>query len=165
MEFGFSIPFRGPLAEPDTIAQISQSAERLGYGLISVSDHLVMPSRVAPNYPYSDTGEFTWSAEGTTDCMEQFTLLAWLAAVTRRIRLLTSVIVVPHRNPVFMAKSLATTDKLSGGRVTLGCGAGWMREEFEALGVPDFDARGQVTNEYLDAMKVLWTQDLSLIHI
>ena len=91
------------------------------------------------------------------DSMEQFTLLAWLAAATSKIGLLTSVIVVPHRNPLFMAKSLATTDVLSGGRVTVGCGAGWMREEFEALNLPDFDARGRVTTEYIEAMKVAWT--------
>ena len=89
--------------------------------------------------------------------MEQFTLLAWLAAVTTKLRLLTSVIVIPHRNPLFMAKSIATTDQLSNGRVTVGCGAGWMREEFEALNIPDFDARGRVTDEYIEVMKALWS--------
>jgi len=158
MKFGLSAPFRGPLANPEDIRIIAEAAERFGFGAITVSDHLVVPRRVAPNYPYSETGEFAWSAGGATDCMEQFTLLGWLAAVTSRIRLVTSVAVIPHRNPVFMAKSIATTDQLSGGRVVLGCGAGWMREEFEALGVPDFDARGRITNEYLEAMKVLWTE-------
>ena len=159
MQFGFSAPFRGPLAHPDTIRRIATQAEALGYGVLSVSDHLVVPRQVAPKYPYSDSGEFAWTADGTTDCMEQFTLLAWLAAVTSRVRLLTSVIVVPHRNPVFMAKSLATTDVLSGGRVTVGIGAGWMREEFEALNLPDFDARGRVTDDYIAVMKLLWTQE------
>lgn len=158
MDFGFSAPFRGPLANAADLRNIATRAEALGYNIISVSDHLVVPATIAPNYPYSDSGEFAWSADSSGDCMEQFTLLGWLAAATTSIRLLTSVIVIPHRNPVFMAKSIATTDQLSGGRVTLGCGAGWMREEFEALGLPDFDARGQVTNEYLEAMKVLWTE-------
>ena len=159
MQFGFSAPFRGPLANPANIRTIAERAESLGYNVLSVSDHLVVPRQVAPNYPYSDSGEFAWTADGTTDCMEQFTLLAWLAAITSKVRLLTSVIVVPHRNPVFMAKSLATTDVLSGGRVTVGVGAGWMREEFEALNLEDFDARGKVTDEYLAVMKLLWTQD------
>ncbi len=157
MKFGVSAPFRGPLAEAGTIRRIAEAAERLGYGYLTVSDHIVVPKRIESDYPYSESGEFPWSAGGDLDCMEQFTLLAWIAAVTSRIRLLTSVAVIPHRSPLFMAKSLATTDQLSGGRVTLGCGAGWMQEEFEALGLPPFEARGRVTNEYLEAMKILWT--------
>ena len=161
MQFGLSAPFRGPLANPRDLKTIAQHAENLGYGLLSVSDHLVVPQSIAPNYPYSDTGEFAWTADGAADCMEQFTLLGWLAALTTRIRLLTSVIVIPHRNPIFMAKSIATTDQLSEGRIILGCGAGWMREEFEALNLPDFAARGRVTNEYIDIMKILWKEEVA----
>ncbi len=164
MEFGFSAPFRGPLANAADIRTIAEAAERLGYGVISASDHIVVPSTVAANYPYSETGEFAWTADGSTDCMEQFTLLAWLAAVTHKIRLLTSVVVVPHRNPLVMAKAIATTDQLSGGRVTVGCGAGWMREEFEALNIADFDARGRVTDEYIGVMMELWQQDRASFH-
>lgn len=156
MKFGFSAPFRGPLANADDIRTIAEAAEQRSYDVITVADHIVVPGVVEANYPYSETGEFAWTADGSTDCMEQFTLLAWLAAVTSRIRLLTSVVVVPHRNPLFMAKSIATTDQLSGGRVTVGCGAGWMREEFDALNIPDFDARGRVTDEYLRIMLTLW---------
>ena len=158
MQFGLSAPFRGPLANPGDIRTIAETAERLGYGVITVADHIVVPEVVGANYPYSEDGEFAWTADGSTDCMEQFTLLSWLAAVTSEIKLLTSVIVVPHRNPLFMAKSLATTDQLSGGRVLVGCGAGWMREEFEALNITDFDARGRVTDEYIQVMKLLWTE-------
>lgn len=158
MKFGLSAPFRGPLATASAIRTIAQKAEEWGYGYITVPDHIVVPTAIDSTYPYSETGEFAWTRDGTGDCMEQFTLLAWVAAVTTKIRLLTSVIVIPHRSPLFMAKSIATTDQLSGGRVTLGCGAGWMREEFEALGLPPFEARGRVTNEYLEAMKVLWTE-------
>ena len=165
MKFGFSAPFRGPLSNPRDIRTIAEAAERFGYDTITVADHIVVPSSIGANYPYSEDGEFAWTADGSTDCMEQFTLLAWLSAVTSSVRLLTSVIVVPHRNPLFMAKSLATTDQLSGGRVTVGCGAGWMREEFEALNITDFDARGRVTDEYIQVMKELWTKGLSLIHI
>lgn len=161
MQFGLSAPFRGPLANARDIRTIAQKAEEFGYAILTVSDHIVVPRQVAPNYPYSDSGEFAWTADGSTDCMEQFTVLAWLAAITSKIRLLTSVIVIPHRNPLFMAKSLATTDRLSDGRVTVGVGAGWMREEFEALNIPDFDARGRVTDEYIRVMKTLWTEDLA----
>ncbi len=157
MQFGLSMPNRGPLAKPEVMKEIAVTAEKLGYGYITASDHLVVPRKIDANYPYSETGEFRWSSDGETDCMEQFTLLAWIAAVTSTIRVMTSVIVIPHRNPVFMAKSLATTDVLSGGRVTVGCGAGWMPEEFEALNLPPFASRGQVTNEYIDVMKACWS--------
>ena len=157
MQFGLSLPNRGPLATPEDMREIAVQAEALGYGYLTVSDHIVVPRKIDANYPYSETGEFRWTSDGEVDCMEQFTVLAWLAAVTRKIRIMTSVVVVPHRNPLFMAKSIATTDVLSGGRVTIGCGAGWMREEFEALNLPDFDARGRVTNEYIDVMKTAWT--------
>ena len=158
MQFGVSAPFRGPLAKPDILRRIAEKAEAWGFGYLTVSDHIVIPKTVDAKYPYSETGEFVWKTSGGADCMEQFTLMAWLAAVTSEIRLLSSVIVVPHRNPLFMAKSIATMDVLSGGRITVGVGAGWMREEFEALGLTPFDARGRVTNEYLDAMKAAWTE-------
>src|SRR5437899_10074626 len=84
--------------------------------------------------------------------------MAFVAAKTTRLRLVTSVMIVPYRNPVLTAKALATIDVLSKGRVTLGVGVGWMREEFEALGAPDFDRRGAVTDEYLRVFKTLWTE-------
>jgi probable F420-dependent oxidoreductase len=87
------------------------------------------------------------------------TVMAYVAAITTRARLLTSVMVIPHRNPVFTAKALATLDVLSQGRVTVGCGAGWMEEEFNAIGVPPFRERGAVTDEYLSVFKELWTAE------
>ena len=153
------MPNRGPLATPETLREIATTAEKLGYGYLTISDHIVVPRKIDPNYPYSENGEFRWKSDGDVDCMEQFTLLAWMAAITIKIRIMTSVIVVPHRNPLFMAKSIATTDVLSGGRVTLGCGVGWMHEEFEALNLPEFSKRGAVTNEYLDVMKVAWSNE------
>ena len=156
MKFGLAIPNRGPMATAECIKEIAQTAEQLGYYYLAVPDHIVVPRKIDPNYPYSETGEFVWTSDGVTDCMEQFTLLAWLAAVTNTIRIMTSVAVIPHRNPLFMAKSIATTDVLSGGRVTTGCGAGWMHEEFDALNLPDFASRGKVTHEYIAAMKSAW---------
>ncbi|MBT4488218.1 MAG: LLM class F420-dependent oxidoreductase [Rhodospirillaceae bacterium] len=158
MKFGLSMPIRGPLANAASIRTLAERAEALGYEYITVSDHIVVPTEIDSKYPYSETGDFPWSEGGDVECMEQFTLLSWLAGITSRVRLLTSVTVVPHRSPLFMAKSLATLDQLTDGRITFGCGAGWMREEFEALGLPPFDARGQVTNEYIEAIKAVWTQ-------
>ena len=157
MKFGMSAPNRGAIATAENLKVIANTAENLGYDCMTISDHIVVPRTVDHNYPYSETGEFRWIAEGNTDCMEQFALLAWLAAITSKIRLVTSVIVIPHRNPLFMAKALATVDVLSGGRLTVGCGAGWMAEEFAALNLPPFEARGRVTDEYIEAMKVAWT--------
>ncbi len=158
MQFGISAPFRGPLATAEDITAIAEAADRLGFAYLTVSDHIVCPRQIEAKYPYSDTGEFPWTKEGEGDCMEQFTLMAWLAAATKKVRILSSVAVIPHRNPLFMAKSIATMDVLSGGRIAIGCGTGWMREEFKALGV-EFEKRGQVTNEYIEAMKACWTQE------
>ena len=95
----------------------------------------------------------------TGECLEQFTLLAFLAAITTRPRLLTSVTVVPHRGAIETAKLVSTIDNLSGGRFTFGVGAGWMEEEFNALQAPPFAARGKVTDEVIEACRVLWKED------
>ena len=155
MDFGFSLPTRGPLANKDDLKVIVEKGEALGFAYFTISDHIVIPKSIAPEYPYAKDGRLITP----DDWLEQLTVLSWLAAVSDKARLLTSVMVVPHRNPVHTAKILATIDVLSGGRVTIGCGAGWMREEFEAIGTPPFDERGKVTDEYLEVFKELWTSD------
>ena len=155
MNFGFSAPTRGPQATPEALAKLVTRGEEHGFGIVSVSDHVVMPRAANSTYPYSADGSFAGGAE----CMEQLTLHAYLAGITNRLRLLSAVMVVPHRPPVLTAKVLATVDVLSGGRLIVGCGAGWLREEFEAIGAPDFDRRGAVTSEYIRAFKELWTSD------
>jgi probable F420-dependent oxidoreductase len=157
MQYGFTLPGRGPLATPDTLATIARRGEALGYDTLLFGDHIVVPNHIASSYPYTDTGEFPGSASG--EAMEQLTVLAFLAGQTRTIRLVTSVIIVPHRNPLVAAKALATLDVLSKGRLIVGIGVGWMREEFEALGLPPFEERGAVTDEYIRAYKELWTSD------
>jgi probable F420-dependent oxidoreductase len=154
MEFGLTLPTRGPLAEPDAIAALLRRGEALGFDCFAVSDHIVIPRAAQPVYPYSTEGRLVSPA----NWLEQLTLLTWAAALTARARLMTSVTVMPLRNPVHAAKALATADVLSGGRVTLACGAGWMREEFEALGAPPFEARGRVTDEYIAAFRALWRE-------
>ncbi len=157
MEFGFGMPTRGPLSTPDNLAAIARHGEELGFDIIGVSDHIVIPRSIQSRYPYSESGEFAGRVSG--ECLEQLTTLAFLAGCTSRVRLLTTVMVLPHRSPVLAAKMLATIDVLSRGRLIVGCGVGWMREEFEAIGAPPFEERGAVGDEYILAFKALWTSD------
>ncbi len=162
MNFGFSLPGRGPLAKPDLILRLAQKAAQLDYASLFVTDHVVLPVRSKSRYPYHPSGEFPGGAD--QDYLEPLTLMTYLAASTRKIRLGTSVLVVPYRNPVVTAKMLATLDVLSGGRVILGAGVGWLEEEFVALGAPPFAERGKVTDEYLRVMRECWTKDRVQFH-
>jgi probable F420-dependent oxidoreductase len=157
MDVGLTIPTRGPLATRQGIETMTRRAENLGFAHLSLSDHVVVPRTIASRYPYSESGE--WAGAVSGDCFEQFTLLAFLAGITDSPRLITAVAVVPYRGAVHTAKIAATIDVLSQGRMVLGVGAGWLREEFEALGAPPFEARGRVTDEWLQAFKILWTED------
>jgi probable F420-dependent oxidoreductase len=157
MQFGLSIPHRGPLANPEAIRAIAENAEASGYGVLSMADHIVVPRTKDSRYPYSPDGGWAGGADGA--CFEQISLLNYVAGITRKARLLTSIMVIPHREPIFTAKALATADQLSGGRVELGIGTGWMREEFELLKTPPFKERGAVTDEYIRAFKTLWTEE------
>lgn len=157
MKYGFGVPTRGPLANPESIVALAREGEELGFGFVSVSDHIVIPRDINSRYPYNESGEFAGGGDG--ECLEQLTLLTYLAANTETVGLLTSVMVLPHRPPVLTAKILATIDVLSGGRLIVGCGVGWMREEFDALGTPPFDERGAVGDDYLRIFKELWTSD------
>lgn len=157
MQYGFTLPGRGPLATPEALATITRRGEELGYYMVLTGDHIVVPNSIASPYPYTTDGAFPGSSSG--EAMEQLTVLAFLAGQTQTIRLVTSVIIVPHRNPLVAAKTLATLDVLSKGRLIVGIGVGWMREEFEALGLPAFAERGAVTDEYVQAFKELWTSD------
>ena len=157
MQIGFNAPVAGPLAYPEPLGRLVVGGEALGFDYATFSDHVVIPTSIAAEYPYSASGEFPSGTRGERH--EQLTEIAWVAAKTTRLRLVTSVMVVPHRPAVLTAKILSTIDVLSGGRLTLGIGAGWMREEFEAIAAPDFDARGTVTDEYVRAFVELWTKD------
>ena len=157
MRFGVNILSRGPMATREGYIAVAEAAERLGFHFVSVNDHIVVPGDIESRYPYSEGGD--WAAASVGECLEQLTTLAFLAGCTKRVRLLTSVMVVPHRQPILAAKMITTADVLSGGRVILGCGAGWMKEEFEAVGAPPFEERGRATDEYIAAFKELWTKD------
>jgi probable F420-dependent oxidoreductase len=155
MLIGFNLPMSGPLSSPDTIARLAVEGEAIGYDYAAVSDHLVEPIDIHARYPYSESGEFPRGSRG--DRHEQLTAIAYLAAKTSRLRFLTSVMVVPHRPAVLTAKILSTIDVLSAGRLLVGIGAGWLKEEFEAIGAPNFAERGIATDEYLQAFRELWT--------
>ncbi len=156
MEFGCHLPVYGPAAARDVLLGAARRLEALGYDALWVSDHIVIPSRIESRYPYSTTGAFPLTPE--TDFLEPLTALALVAGATERIRLGTSVLVIPHRHPVLAAKMLATLDHLAPGRVVLGAGVGWMREEIELLGAP-FDRRGAWTDEAIALMRACWRDD------
>ena len=154
MRYGFYLPTRGRTAIPEDLEALVRRGEALGFASVMIADHIVFPSVVTSKYPYTVSGVFP----GEGDALEQLALMAFIAGKTERLRLVTSVMILPYRNPVATAKTLATIDVLSRGRVTVGVGVGWLREEFEALGAADFDRRGAVSDEYLRIFKALWTE-------
>jgi probable F420-dependent oxidoreductase len=156
MQFGFNLPNSGALAAPEIMARIAREGEALGYDYLTVTDHVVLPDTAEPGYPYSESGAF-YSTD-SAHRHEMLTLAAWLAAVTSRLRLVLAVLVVPHRPAVLAAKMLATVDALSGGRLTVGVGAGWLKAEFDAVVTTPFAERGAVTDEYIAAFRTLWTE-------
>jgi len=156
MKFGLHVGTRGPGAQSDSLLAIARHAEALGFEHLGLSDHVVIATNVDTVYPYTKSGE--WFAQDTGVCLEQLTALAFVAGATTRIRLLTSVMVVPHRPAILAAKMLATADVLSKGRVTVGAGVGWMQEELALLGAPPYKARGRASDEYIRAFRSLWTE-------
>ena len=159
MTIGCSIPTRGPAATPENLRGLATRIEDLGYDHLWVSDHIVLPTQVASRYPYDPKGVAPFTTNPSMPYWDPLAALCFLAACTRRIRLGTHVLVVPYRDPVVTAKTVATLDQLSAGRVILGVGVGWMEEEFKALGLDTFAERGRVTDEYIGIFKELWTQD------
>ena len=153
MRYGFYMPTRGATAEPDALETLVTRGEALGFSSTMIADHVVFPVKIQSKYPYTADGRFP----GHGDALEQLSLMAFVAAKTQRLRLVTSVMILPYRNPVFTAKALATIDVLSRGRVTVGVGVGWLEEEFQALGAADFKRRGAVSDEYIRIFKALWT--------
>jgi probable F420-dependent oxidoreductase len=156
MDFGCHLPMFGPVATRATVLAFARRMEALGYDSLWASDHVVIPYTIESRYPYSDTGTFPLPPD--TNFLEPLTTLALVAGVTERAKLGTTVLVLPHRHPVLAAKSLATLDHLSGGRVILGAGVGWMREEIELLGAP-FDRRGAWSDEAIRIMRACWRDE------
>ncbi len=154
MRYGFYLPTRGPAATREGILALAREGERLGLHSAMIADHIVFPVKSDSAYPYTVDGRFP----GGGDALETFSILGVVAGATEKLRLVPSVLVLPYRNPVLTAKMVASLDVLSGGRVTLGVGVGWLKEEFEALHSPDFERRGAATDEWLAIFKQLWSQ-------
>jgi len=153
--FGWSLTGRGALADRAAITTLARRAEALGYDSLFVTDRLLIPVAPTGAYPYTATGRFPIGPD--EPWLEPLTAVAYLATVTQRIRVGTSVLVVPYRNPVHTAKALATADYLGGGgRVIFGAGVGWWREEFAGLGVP-YTERAARTDEALRLIRLVWT--------
>jgi len=154
MRYGFYLPTRGPTATREGILALAREGERLGLHSAMIADHIVFPVTSESAYPYTIDRKHP----GGGDALEAFSILGVVAGATEKLRLVTSVLVLPYRNPVLTAKMVSSLDVLSGGRVTLGVGVGWLKEEFEALDSPDFERRGAVTDEWITIFKQLWTQ-------
>ena len=140
---------------PEQIAATGRVAEERGFHSLWCPEHVVLFREYASRYPYAPDGRIPGGAVGLVD---PFAALAFLAGQTRRLRLGTGVCLVPQRNPVYTAKAVADLDFLSGGRVDFGVGIGWLREEFEALGVP-WERRAERTRDYLALMRALWCEE------
>ena len=153
MNFGISFANAGPAARPQHAVALAQLAEENGFESLWTVEHVVVPRDYASAYPYARDGRMPGGED--TDIPDPLIWLAHVAAVTRKIRLATGILILPQRNPVILAKEVATLDLLSGGRVLLGIGVGWLAEEFAALGVP-FEGRGVRADEYIAALKSLW---------
>jgi probable F420-dependent oxidoreductase len=161
MKVGGHLPVFGPVATRAHLLAFARRMEQLGYASLWASDHIVIPFTIRSRYPYGESGEFPLAP--TTNFLEPLTALALTAGVTERIMLGTSILVLPHRNPVLAAKTIATLDHLAEGRVVLGVGVGWMREEVTALGAP-FDRRGAWSDEAIQVMRACWTEEHSAFH-
>ena len=156
MQFGIGLPNLSYVDPTQTLLSLAQVAQELHFDSIWVSDHVFIPFELEPNYPYSATGQLGLSA--TDHILDPLTTLSFLAGRVDGPRLGISVLIIPYRNPIVTAKMLVTLDVLSGGRVILGAGTGWMPEEFAALQASYAD-RGRVTDEYLDIFKELCTAE------
>ena len=152
------IPTASPISTPELLSIIGREAEERGFSCLWVGEHVVLFEEYASSYPYADDGKMP--APPGTGLLEPFNTLAFLAAHTTTVRLGTAMVLLPQRNPVYTAKEVATLDWLSGGRVDLGIGVGWLEEEFRAVNVP-WPRRGRRTDEYLDVLRTLWTDDTS----
>ena len=146
MKVGVNLINFGPGASPDSLMRWAQVSESLGYHLLMTCDHIALTSDVHGRYP--------------APFYEPVSTLGWLAGITTKIEIGATVLILPYRNILETARAMANIDQFSGGRLVLGIGIGWASQEFDALRVP-YNRRGAITNEYLEALKLLWTQDVA----
>ena len=155
MKFGMMYANAGPAADPEHAVALAQLCEEAGFESLWTVEHVVVPAAYESQYPYSRDGRMPGGED--VPIPDPLVWLTWAGAHTTRIKLATGILILPQRNPVVLAKEVATLDRLTGGRVLLGVGVGWLREEFDAIGVP-FDERGARTDDSIQALRALWTQ-------
>lgn len=155
MKFGIIFANSGPAAQPEHAVALAQLAEEAGFESLWTVEHVVVPVGYESQYPYSRDGRMPGGEE--VDIPDPLVWLTWVGAHTTRIKLATGVLILPQRNPVVLAKEVATLDRLTGGRVLLGVGVGWLREEFEVIGVP-FEERAARTDDAIEALRALWAE-------
>jgi probable F420-dependent oxidoreductase len=161
MKLGLMFVNSGPFAAPDRLAALAPLAERCGFESLWSVEHVVIPQHYESPYPYSRDGKIPGGDDGPIG--DPLLALAYAAALTKTIKLATGVMILPQRNPLYVAKEMATLDVLSRGRAMLGIGSGWLKEEFDALGL-DFRTRGRRTDEAIEAMRALWRDHPSSFH-
>lgn len=161
MKYGLIFANAGPFADPELFAHLVTTADAAGIESIWTVEHVFVPKGYESTYPYSPEGKMPGPEDSPIP--DPFVALAFAAGLTKRIRLATGVLILPQRHPAYVAKEVASLDVISGGRVTLGIGVGWLREEFAALGV-GFEDRASRTRESVDAMRSLWSPGPSTFH-
>lgn len=158
MKFGIHLPDFSPLAGREPTIRIARRVEDLGLDSLWASDHVLMPERIETRYPYNRTG--TFGHDTTWNFVDPFMSLGVAAGCTERVELGVTVLILPYRDPIVTAKMLASLDMLSGGRVILGAGIGWMAEEFAALNLPYYPQRGRVSDEWIRIYRTCWEDAL-----
>jgi probable F420-dependent oxidoreductase len=153
MKFGLMYASIGPFSQPDSLARLARLADDAGIESMWSIEHVVVPVGYQSTYPYNKSGKLPMP--DNMPLPDPLLSLAFAAAVTKKIRLATGILILPQRHPLYVAKEVATLDVLSGGRMMLGIGSGWLKEEFDALGIP-FNERGARTNEAIRALRSLW---------
>lgn len=156
MKFGIAFANIVTFTQHEGLVTLAQSAEAAGFESLWTIEHVIYPEGYESSYPYDPSGKMM--ADASTPMPDPLIWLSFVAAATTELRLGTGIVILPQRNPVILAKELATLDSLSGGRVEFGIGVGWLKEEFDALGVP-WPRRGARTDEYIAAMRALWDAD------
>lgn len=159
MKFTVSLPIGGPIHNVSEISTLATKADQLGFDAVTASERIIMPRNIKSKYPYGPKGKIP--GVGTSqNTLELLSVMSYIAAKTKNISLVPTVIVLPYRNPIIAAKILATIDQLSNGRLVVGCGVGWNLEEAQTLMVPTpFNKRGTVSDEYIMAWKELWSKE------
>jgi probable F420-dependent oxidoreductase len=158
MKFGIFLPAANPFCTGEYLTAVGRGCEERGVDSVWTPEHVVLFEDYDSDYPYAEDGRIPgFPGSGMLD---PFGVLTWLAACTTEVRLGTAICLVPQRNPVYTSSEVATLDWLSGGRFDFGIGVGWLREEYEALGVP-FERRGKRADEYLRLLKALWTEEVT----